>query len=148
MCKHSWLQTGIQPFHRQQGHRTREGCSGVGVAQSCKDTVPEPQSPSGEWAVPRHFHWPPFPLRIIPPFTNTQFSLPRQMPFTSTIPPTLLNFPLPPVEGVPRCKGGSAAPPPRRWGSKREACRHSRLGFGNGRLQSVWSLRLQTDELL
>ena len=89
------------------------------------------------WAVPRHSHYPPFPyiLQIIPPFTNTQFALPHQMPFTSTTTPTLLNFLLSfCIKGCTRCKLGSAAPPPRRQVPKGKARRHSYLCFVNRRL--------------
>lgn len=79
------------------------------------------------WAVPRHSHYPPFPyiLQIIPPFANTQFSLPPQTPFTSTTTPTFFSFPLSfCVRGRTRRQLGSAAPPPRRQVPKWKACRH------------------------
>lgn len=102
----SWIQNdvGTTPLlNPKQGSShstdTWERCSGVGAAHSCKDTAPEPWHQSGECPVPRHSHLLPFSLQIIPPFTNTPFSLPWQMPFTSTTPPILLNFLLPPWRG-------------------------------------------------
>lgn len=52
-------------------------CTGREPANLAK-TAPRHNQKRTVWAVPRHSHYPPSPfiLQIIPPFTNTQFSLP------------------------------------------------------------------------
>lgn len=120
---HSCLQTGTRAFHREPGKRAHL-CSGVRLlisAQTGNCSALKTRSPPGtlrrEWCglcpgIPPILLSPDI-QQIIPPFPNTQFSLPHQMPFTSTTTPTLLNFLLSSCErGPTRCKIGSAAPPP------------------------------------